>query len=421
MKTVWPAVGLALIAWMGGDFSMQWRGLGASLAMLLVTAFATSAAELPDDSKPAATNVRNALYPRVSSDGRVTFRVKAPDAQKVQIQPLNGLVENNGYNGLGKTAYDMTRDQDGYWTVTTPPVVPGLHYYYVQIDGATFSDPSSQTFFGANRQTSGVEVPEPGVDFYLPKDVPHGQIQIFWHYSKLTGQWRRAFVYLPPGYNTHPSQRYPVLHLRHGGGEDESGWVEQGHVGFILDNLIAAGKAKPMIVVMEAGYATLVSKPGAAPAPSLRPSPETPEIAEVTVEETIPAIDANFRTLADREHRAMAGLSLGSLQALSTTMHNLDKFSAVGVFSRPPIDNFDVKTIYGGAMADAAVFNKKVHLYWWAAGTEEEGIYNSVKATRAALDQAGIKYRYVEYPGLAHEWQIWRKQLNDFAPLLFRW
>jgi enterochelin esterase-like enzyme len=363
----------------------------------------------------------NAEYPRVSADSRVTFRVKAPDASKVQIQPLSGLTDNNGYNGLGKAAYDMTKDQDGYWTVTTPPVVPGFHFYHVLIDGASVNDPSSQSFRASYSEASGVEVPERGVDFYLPKNVPHGQVRMFWYDSKLTQQWRRVYLYLPPDYDAHPERRYPVLYLRHGGGEDVTSWVEVGHANFILDNLIAAGKTKPMIVVMETAYATLPGAVGGPPPHHLRPSPETPEMARLTVNETIPTIDANFRTIPDREHRAIAGLSGGALQTLSIGMHNLDKFSAMGVFSRPPFDNFDVNTFYDGVLADASAFNKKVHLFWWGVGTAEPGIYTSVQATRAALDKAGVKYSYVEYPGLSHEWQSWRKQLNDFAASLFRW
>jgi enterochelin esterase family protein len=381
-------------------------------------------AQAPADSAPSSTATLNSQFPGVSADRRVTFRVRIPDAKSVEIVPLAKYPENNGYNGLGKGPFEMTKRSDGEWTVTTPPAVPGLHYYYVQVDGATFADPSSRAYFAALRETSAVEVPEKGTDFYLPKKVPHGAVRLFWHYSKLTDQWRKVYVYLPPDYDTETQQRYPVLYLRHGGSEDESGWIEQGHANFILDNLIAAGKAMPMIIVMERGYAVF---PGKAPevdpnATPTHPSPEmNPEVAKVTIEETIPAIDANFRTIPDRDHRAMAGLSMGSLQTLSTTMHHLDVISAMGVFSRPPIDNFDPKTIYGGVMADASAFNNEVHLLWFGAGTSEPGIYASVQATRANLEKGGIKYQYVEYPGLSHEWQVWRKQLNDFAPLLFRW
>jgi enterochelin esterase family protein len=398
-----------------------WSAVSVAITCLMA---ATIQAQTPLDSKPSATATLNSPFPSVSADRRVTFEVRVPDARKVEIVPLAKYPENNGFNGLGKGPFEMTKGADGEWTVTTPPAAPGLHYYYVQVEGATFADPSSRTYFAALRATSAVEVPDPEADSYLPKDVPHGEVRLFWHYSKLTETWRKVYIYLPPGYDSHPQERYPVLYLRHGGSEDESGWIEQGHANFILDNLIAAGKARPMIIVMEHGYAVF---PGKAPvvdpkATPTRPSPEmNPEVAKVTIEETIPAIDANFRTIPDRDHRAMAGLSMGSLQTLSTTMHHLDAISAMGMFSRPPIDDFDPKTIYGGIMADAAGFNKKVHLFWFGAGTAEPGIHASVLATCANLNRAGIKYQFAEYPGLSHEWQVWRKQLNDFAPLLFRW
>jgi enterochelin esterase-like enzyme len=383
---------------------------------VLVSA-ATFWAQTSDDSKPAASNVPGAQYPRVHSDGRVTFQVKAPTAQKVQMEPGMNMMQNNGYNGMGKAPYDMTRDKDGVWTVTTPPVVSGLHYYWLLVDGVPVNDPSSETYFGFNKQTSAVEVPEAGVDFYLAKDVPHGEVRMRWYFSKITGLWRRSYVYTPPDYDTRPQQRYPVLYLRHGGGEDETGWTKQGHANFILDNLIAAGKAKPMIIVMDAGYASRLGQASREPG---TPSQPNTALMEVTINELIPMIDATYRTVADREQRAMAGLSMGSMQTLQIGLANLDKFSAIGVFSRPPAPDFDAKSAYGGVFADAAAFNKKVRLFWWGAGTAEEGIYNSVKATLAALDKTGIKHVYVEFPGLSHEWQNWRKSLYDFAPRLFR-
>jgi enterochelin esterase-like enzyme len=369
--------------------------------------------ETQSDSKPADSNVRGAQYPSVTSDGRVIFQVKAPTAQKVQVEPGNSKIENNGYNGLGNTSYDMTKDNDGIWTVTTPPVVPGLHYYWLLVDGVAVNDPSSETYFGYGKQTSAVEVPEAGVDFYDVKDVPHGEVRIHWYFSKITTSWRRTYVYTPPDYDTHPQLRYPVLYLRHGGGEDETGWTKQGKVNFILDNLIAEKKAKPMIIVMDAGYA---AKPGQPPA---APGQSNTTLMDVTIKELIPMIDTAYRTIPDREYRAMAGLSMGSGQTLQIALANLDKVSAIGVFSRPPAPNFDVKTAYDGMFSDADAFNKQVRLFWWGTGTTEGGIYNSVKATREAFDNAGIKYVYVEFPGLAHEWQTWRKSLYDFAPRLF--
>jgi enterochelin esterase-like enzyme len=413
---------------------------GATLIAMLFTSLSVHA-QVSLQAQPASTNVGGAQYPQVWPDGRVTFRVSAPAAQKVAIEPLNGpaaAMSGNGPNGLGKAPFEMTKGADGYWMVTTPPAVPGLHYYYVLIDGAHFDDPSSQTFFANNRESSGVEVPEPGVDFYHPKAVPHGQVRTFWYESKITHELRRVNVYTPPEYDAHPTQRYPVLYLRHGGSEGDQAWTAQGKMNFILDNLLAAGKAKPMLVVMENSYAypnmhdpnSLASRPvPGAPAEVIKAHAEEQRTfneaqslySEVTVKETIPAVDANFRTLADREHRAVAGFSMGSVQTLAIGLGHLDLFSAIGVFSCPGASSVDVKSSYGGVLADSAALNKKLHLFWWGAGTAEAGIYNGTKATLANFDKAGIKYGFVEYPNLSHEWQVWRKQLNDFAPLLFRW
>ncbi len=201
-----------------------------------------------DESRPAATNVNNAAYPRIHPDLRVTLRLKASDAKKVQV---------NGNFGLGKGGpWVMERGEDGVWSVTTPPVIPGFHYYTFSVDGVQVNDPASETFFGTGRPTSGIEIPEKGVDFYHLKDVPHGEVRSRWYQSKVTGQQRRVVVYTPPGYDADPKKRYPVLYLQHGSGEDETGWIRQGHANFILDNLIAAGKTRPMIIVMEKGYAT---------------------------------------------------------------------------------------------------------------------------------------------------------------------
>jgi enterochelin esterase-like enzyme len=384
-----------------------------SAPVVLATAL-LSGAEISSESKPATTNVRGVQFPRVHSDGRVTFRVTAPSAQKVQIQPGAAAGEPSG---LGAGPFDMTRDKDGVWTVTTPPAVPGFHYYWLLIDGVPANDPSSETFFGYNKETSGVEIPEPGVDFYLPKDVPHGQIREHWYHSKITAEWRRALVYVPPGYDSHPRERYPVLYLQHGGGENVTGWPRQGLMNFIMDNLIAEGKVKPIIVAMETGYA---SKPGEEPLAPGAPLAARSTFEQVIVGEFIPNIDATYRTIADREHRAMAGLSMGSRQTLQITLTNLDKFSFIGAFSRPPVRDFDAASAYDGVFKDAAAFNKKVHLLWFGAGTAEHEIHDSVKAAHEALNRAHVQNVFVEFPGTAHEWQTWRRALYDFAPRLFR-
>lgn len=390
--------------------------------MLLVLTLVASVATAQNSAaaQPSMGNVTGAQYPMVSSDGSVTFKIDAPNALSVSIAPLTGNPDRIGYNGLGRAPYPMKKDSDGYWTVTTPPVVPGFHYYLVVIDGAEVNDPSSDTFYGSLRQLSGVEVPEAGVDFYLPRDVPRGQIRSFWYESAISDRLERVFVYLPPGYDTRPDQRYPVLYLRHGGGEDETGWVKQGRVNFILDNLIAEGRARPMIVVMGSGYAEPAGIPSG-PSPGTQRGPQSIDLIErMATEELLPTIDANFRTIADREHRAMAGLSRGAAQTMTIGLGNLDRYSALGIFSRPQTSDFDTETAYDGVMADADEFNSQLNVFWFGAGTAETGVYNSLKQIREALDQAGIDYGYVEYPGLAHEWQTWRKQLYDFAPLLFR-
>jgi enterochelin esterase-like enzyme len=373
----------------------------------------------PDDSRPASSNVPGADYPRIHSDLRVTFRLKAPEAQKVRVH-----VDKD---------YDMTRDADGFWSVTTPPLVPGFHYYWFNLDGANVSDPASEAFYGTGKQCSGIEVPEAGVDFYHPRDVPHGEIRERWYFSKATAAWRRVFVYTPPDYDTNRDARYPVLYLQHGGGEDERGWVVQGRVNHIMDNLIAAQKARPMIIVMEKGYAR---KPGEPPVP-LRPpaagaGAQPPDfrrmfsaLEEVFIQDLIPMMDATYRTLPDRENRAMAGLSMGGMQTFVIALNNLDKFAWLGGFSGAG-GGFgggavDLKTVRNGVMADGEAFNKRVHLVWIGIGTAEgERFYNGVKGYRDALEQGGIKTIFYESPGTAHEWQTWRRCLNEFAPRLFQ-
>jgi enterochelin esterase-like enzyme len=373
-------------------------------------------AQTGGDSRPASSNARGMEYPRVHSDLKITFQVKAPTAQKVQVVPPEA---GGGPGGLGKAPFDMVKDKDGVWTVTIPPVVPGFHYYWLLVDGVAVNDPASDTYYGFNKPTSGIEVPEPGVDFYDAKDVPHGEVRARWYFSKITGLWRRAHVYTPPGYDANPKTRYPVLYLQHGGGEDENGWTKQGHANFILDNLLAAKKAQPMIIVMDCGYAT---KPGEAPAATQPGRPAAPRnyFPEVMIQEIFPMIDANYRTLADREHRAMAGLSMGAGQTLQITLANLDKFSYIGSFSGGALSTFDLKTSYNGAFADPAAFNKKVHLLWLGAGTAEESHVTSTTAAHEALDKAGIKHVVFFSKGTAHEWQTWRRDLHDFLPRLFQ-
>jgi enterochelin esterase-like enzyme len=380
--------------------------------LILALTLSASMAQAPaDDSRPASSNVLNAQYPRVHPDGRVTFRLTAPNAQKVQLQP------GGADNGLGKGPIDMTRDEKGLWSVTLPPAVPGFHYYWFLVDGLNVNDPGSETFFGWGRQTSGIEVPEAGADYYAARSVPHGDIRLRLYESKVTGAWRRAYVYTPPDYDANVKTRYPVLYLQHGAGENATSWSKQGHANLILDNLIAAGKAKPMIVVMDTGYAT---RPGATPVQGATGTPQVPNAFEdVVVSDLIPTIDASYRTIADRESRAMAGLSMGGGQTLQITSKNLGLFAWIGSFSAP-LRNFDVKTSMNGVINDAPAFNKRVRLLWIGAGTGETAFHEATSQLHKSLEAAGIKHVVFESTGTAHEWQTWRRSLNDFAPRLFR-
>jgi enterochelin esterase-like enzyme len=379
---------------------------------LLALALMASMAQAPaDDSRPASSNVLNAQYPRVHADNRVTFRLTAPNAQKVQLQP------GGADNGLGKGPIEMTRDEKGVWSITVPPAVPGFHYYWFLVDGLAVNDAGSDTFFGWGRQTSGIEVPEAGADYYELRPVPHGQVRLRLYQSKVTGAWRQAYVYTPPDYDTNAKAKYPVLYLQHGAGENATSWTKQGRAHVILDNLIAAGKAKPMIVVMDTGYAT---KLGATPVQGATGTPQMPNAFEdVLIGDLIPAIDSSYRTLADRDNRAMAGLSMGGGQTLQITSKHLDLFAWIGSFSAP-LRNFDVKTSMNGALNDAAAFNKRVRLFWIGAGTGETTFHEANGQLHKALETAGIKHVVFESAGTAHEWQTWRRSLNDFAPRLFK-
>lgn len=382
---------------------IQMRTLRITLAALLSVTIPAPSAE---DWIPAPSNAGDAEYPRLASDSRVMFRLKAPNARQVTLE---------GGAGLVREPMNLARGDDGTWSVTTPPAVPGFHYYWFMVDGWRVNDPGSQTWFGWGRETSGIEVPEAGVDFYAARqDVPHGAVRVQWYYSKVTGKWRRAHVYTPPDYDRR-SSRYPVLYLLHGAGENERGWIEQGRANFILDNLIAARQAKPMIVVVDSGYAAFAgSKSGTNRAAA------TAAFETVMLEELMPMIDRTFRTRSGPTQRAMAGLSMGSGQTLNLTLRHLDQFAWIGAMSGPPRAGFDVATAYDGVFQDAAAFHRKVRLLWLGAGTAEERFHTGTVAMHEALHRAGIRSVFYSSPGTDHEWQTWRRGLHDFARRLFR-
>lgn len=395
------------------------------IAQFLITGVAACVCLAQDgtDFKPATSNVLDAQYPRVDGNSRVQIRFKAPDATKVRVNFWSG------------PKAEMEKQADGFWTFTTPAMAPGLHYYTIVVDGAEVSDPSSTAYYGGSKWASAVEVPEAGATYYSPQDVPHGQTREIWYHSKVTGTWRHAFVYTPPGYDIQTKERYPVLYLQHGGGEDESGWTRQGKANFILDNLIAARKAKPMLVVMANGYARRPGQVLTDPRSRQMGSPEMRKAMQDMMsafeddmtQALIPFIDTTFRTLSDRDHRAMAGLSMGGMQTFHTTFNHLDLFSYIGGFSGAgnPFaggnDKPDMKTAYNGAMADPTAFAKRVHLLWLGVGTNEpERMRQGIQRLHTSLDEAKIQHVFSESQGTDHEWQTWRRNLQDFAPRLFQ-
>ncbi len=361
---------------------------------------ALAAAQLPpvEDFKPSTLNQQGKQYPEVNSEKRVRARVVAPQAQSVLLD-------------LGGVRYPLTKGADGVWIGSSAPQDEGFHYYQINIDGAQVPDPGSLFFYGASRWGSGLEVPAHDQDFCALKDVPHGNLQQVFYRSK-TGNNAivRCFVYTPPDYEKNRSKRYPVLYLQHGAGEDETGWGAQGHAGPIMDNLIAAGKTKPFIIVMANSYV-----PGAASGPG-RGGPgggrgfNFSAFEHLLLDDLIPYIDANFRTIADQPHRAMAGLSMGGMQTRTIAMAHLDKFSHIGIFSGGSIAPADI--------TDMAAFKKKVKVVFVSYGSRENGAAG--KTSVEALKQAGVNSVFYESPLTAHEWLSWRRSLYQFAPLLFQ-
>ncbi len=374
------------------------------------------------DFHPAETNVWGADFPKVDSTGRVEIRVKAPDVSKVRVNFWSG------------PKVDMEKEPDGFWSVTTSPLVPGLHYYTLIIDGAEVSDTNSRAFFGGGKYASMVEVPEPGSNYYSIQDVPHGAVRELWYNSKVTGTWRHALAYLPPDYDTQTKARYPVLYLQHGAGEDETGWIRQGHANFIMDNLLATKSSKPMIIIMAYGYARragqappdLTGKPFGSPEMMKAMQDMAAAFEDDVTQVLIPYIDSHFRTLSDRDHRAMAGLSMGGMQTFQITLNHLDLFSYIGGFSGAGgmlvlgDRKLDPKTDYNGVFANPAGFAKKVHLLWLGVGTKEpERMRAGILRLHTSLQDANIQHVFYESPETDHEWQTWRRDLKDFAPRLF--
>ncbi|NLH17413.1 MAG: hypothetical protein GX455_12620, partial [Phycisphaerae bacterium] len=365
------------------------------LSVLCIGGICLAQAEQPtvaEDFKPSTLNQPGQQYPQVNSQRFARFRIVAPQAQSVSV----------GLGGRGGTA--LTKADDGSWMGTTArPLDEGFHYYHLTVDGGTFNDPGTLNFYGSTRWESGIEIPAHDQDFYALKDIPHGRVQQILFPSKSTGTSRRAFVYTPPDYDKDPARRYPVLYLQHGWGEDETAWSNQGRANLIMDNLISEGKIRPFLIVMTYGMTNEIRFGG------LRNFDIGP-FQTVLVDELIPYIDANFRTLSDQPNRGMAGLSMGGMETKSITLKNLDKFSHIGLFSGGVITPADVENTPG--------FREKVKIVFCSCGSRENA--GNINANHEALDKIGIKNAAYVSPDTAHEFQTWRRSLREFAPLLFK-
>ena len=356
---------------------------------------------VPDDAFIAETTVPGNEFPKIDKERRAYFRVVAPTANSVQVDIC------------GKK-YDMRRDQKGVWCAVTDPLVVGFHYYFINIGGVNVIDPATETFFGCNREAGGIEIPEGDEgNYYRPQQgVAHGQVRSLYYYANATQEWRHAMVYTPAEYEK-GKKRYPVLYLQHGMGEDETGWSKQGHMQHIMDNLIASGEAKPMIVVMESGD---VKAPFRGGDNRQGFSEYGASFYKVMTQDLISTIDSQFRTLTDRDHRAMAGLSWGGHQTFDLVLNNMDKFAWMGAFSGA-IFGLDVKTAYNGIFSRPDEFNKKIHYLYLSCGSEENF---GTEALVKDLREAGIKADFYVSPGTHHEWLTWRRCFRQFVPHLFK-
>ncbi len=357
---------------------------------------------------PNPYNFPGRQFPRIEADNKVTFQFTAPDAAKVQV-------------AIAGAARDMIKGESGVWTYTTPePQDLGYHNYWMVVDGAVVVDPYVETFIGYSHICNGFEVADPKGGFYeMKQDVPHGNVLIKNYYAKSVNQWRQIYVYTPPQYDKDATKRYPVLYLQHGGGEDQRVWIEMGRTNLILDNLLAEGKCKPFIVVMETSAVGGAGGMGRGMGGGMmggmmgggQGGLAGGAYGQLMVKDLIPWVDANFRTLSDQPHRAMAGLSMGSMQTRTVTLAFPDKFSAMGLFSGSTISMNDVKSIEG--------FKDKFKLVFMSFGSREGGAARLSAATDA-LKESGVHAIYYVSPLTAHEFQSWRRSIYEFSQLLFK-
>ena len=400
--------------------------------ILLMAAFVavSASAQVTEDFKPASTNQEGKQYPMVNSQRMVRAQISAPEANSVKLD-------------IGGVKYEMKKDANGVWTGESAPQDEGFHYYQLNIDGASVPDPGSKYYYGASRWGSGIDIPAADEDFYTVKNVPQGSVNEVYYYSSVTQQMRHGYIYLPAEYYANPTKRFPVLYLQHGMGENETGWSAQGKTGIIMDNLIAAGKALPFIIFMDNGLNA--RKPGeqpmgfggprpggqrpqggARPAGGQRPRMSGADFAkmarrmggafeEVLIKDIIPMVEKNYRVIADADHRAMAGLSMGGMQTHGITLNNPKTFAYVGIFSGGSIS--------ADELTDVPDFKATNKVLFMSAGGKEKGMAEgegSVINAAEGLKKVGINDHSYISPETAHEWQTWRRSLYQFAQLLFK-
>ena len=377
-----------------------------ALCCMKMTAQSFRRENFPEGSFSPVTNINRNSYPRVLSDYSVMFRVNAQQAQKVQID-------------LCGTKYDMNKSDDGAWIVTTKPQVPGFHYYSLIVDGVSTADPASRSFYGCSRWSSAIEIPEKGMDDFEVQDVPHGEVRTVNYFSKVENAWRPLMVYTPAGYNE-GKQDYPVVYIQHGGGEDHRGWMEQGRTAQIMDNLIAACKAVPMIVV--SANSNVQARNGGMRGGYNWQGMQT--FRSELLENVIPFVEKTYRVKKDRKSRAMCGLSMGGGQSFYIGLRDLGVFANVGVFSTGMFggisgaSNFDLENEVPGMMTDTKTFNSQFDVFFITCGEQDPRIEYTRDIVKK-MQEGGVEVRFNSYPG-DHEWQVWRKSLHEFAQILFR-
>jgi enterochelin esterase-like enzyme len=379
------------------DFAVWKNSLYMFSQLLFKPVDVTAFEKISNVGRAAESNVRSARYPQVLPDSRAVFRIKAPDAQKVQLD----LVRK----------YEMVKNGEGIWEVTTDSLSEGFHYYSLIIDGVAIADPASETYYGMGRMASGIEVPFKGDRYYEIRNVPHGDIRIKHYYSNVTNSWREFYMYAPPGYDQNTGEKYPVLYIMHGGGEDERGWATQGRTDLIIDNLIAEKKAVPMIVVMVDGNLPVNAF-----------GEEGLIVFEKELKQSIiPFVEKNYRVKTESKYRALAGLSMGGIQTLYAGVKNTDMFSYLGVFSsgwfaeRKELSDPQ----YEFMKNNTEKINNNLKQFWISQGGKEDIAWKNCQTMLSKFDEMKIKYTYSEYPG-GHTWPVWRNNLYRFAQLLFK-